>query len=101
MAASVGRFSVFTSMVSSSPRVTCFSGEKQGLPSRDSPTKIPVFFIHSAAKRQLLPAVSEYCLESVGFRMVTVTVASREIFPAGSAAVKVKESTPTLFFLGV
>ena len=88
-------------MVTNSPLVTCRSGEKQGLPPTFSPTKMPVFFIHSALKRQLFPAVSVYCPASVGFRMLTVTVASREVFPAGSVAVKVKESTPTLFFLGV
>ena len=88
-------------MVTNSPRLTIWSGKKQALPPTFSPTKMPVFFIHSAWKRQSRPRVSEYCLVSVGLRMLTVTVASRETFPVLSVAVKVKESTPTLFFLGV
>ena len=63
--------------------------------------KIPVFFIHSAANWQSFPRVSVYWVASVGFRTVMVTVASRETFPAGSVAVKVKESIQTLFFFGV
>ena len=49
--------------------------------------KIPVCFIHSAANRQSFPAVSVYWVSSSGFRIVMVTVASRDTFPAGSAAV--------------
>ena len=93
--------SAFTSIVTNSPRVTARSGEKQAKEPTVSPVKMPVCFIHSAAKRQSLPAVSVYWVASLGFRMVMVTVASRDTLPAGSAAVKTKESTPTLFFFGV
>ena len=98
---STGMFSVLTSMVTNSPRLTVRSGPKQGFPATFSPEKIPVFFIHSAENRQSLPTVSVYWVASAGLRMVMVTVASREVFPEASVAVKVKESMPTLFFLGV
>ena len=88
-------------MVTNSPRVTARSGEKQALDPTVSPVKMPVWRIHSAAKRQSFPAVSVYWVASLGLRIVMVTVASRDTFPAGSAAVKTKESTPTLFFFGV
>ena len=74
-------------MVTNSPRLTSLPGWKQPLPPMDSAVKMPVFFIHSAAKRQELSTVSVYCLASVGFTMVMVTMASRETFPAGSVAV--------------
>ena len=74
-------------MVTNSPRVTVLSGLKQALPATHSPVKIPVFFIHSAAKQQLFPVVSVYWVLSVGFRIVMVTVASRDTLPEASAAV--------------
>ena len=88
-------------MVRNSPRLTVAPGLKHRLSPTCSPEKMPVLRIHSAVNRQVVPAVSEYWRSSLGLRIRMVTVASRDRLPAGSVAVKVKESTPTLFLFGV